>query len=334
MNVETQPSDTADVEMAGDEGTTVVAPPAEDAILPFAEGGDETKVERRESYITYLVSPMVRLVVEDMSLNAHQALLAKSPFFAPHVAEWEAGGSDLGTHRTVELKEGADTVGAFLEYLYTGDYFPRRLPGSRTLESDPSIPEVDATGDQLLRHARVYTLAEKFGMPDLKRLASTKIHCVNSTARGEIAYARYVYANTPAEDTAIRDPVANFWATRSHTLRREAEEEFRTLCLEHPQFGYDVLSKSPARAIRLPPSLERAHAPVPSWHHRRSSPWHTRDIPFLEAWFLLTVSAFAPHQLVSSMRSSDAKRTTSCNRPCRGRRANGRARAAAARLDA
>jgi hypothetical protein len=29
---------------------------------------------------------------------------------------------------------------------------------------------------------------------------------------------------------------------RSHVLRREAEEEFRNMCLEFPQFGFDVLS--------------------------------------------------------------------------------------------
>jgi hypothetical protein len=74
-------------------------------------------------------------------------------------------------------------------------------------------------------------------------LASSKIHCVNSTAKGEIAYARYVYAYTHKDDTAIRAPVANFWATRSHTLRAEAEDEFRQMCLEFPQFVYDVLSK-------------------------------------------------------------------------------------------
>jgi hypothetical protein len=68
---------------------------------------------------------------------------------------------------------------------------------------------------------------------------------VNSTAKGEIAYARYVYAHTQKDDGAIRNPVVNFWATRSHTLRAEAEEEFRQICLEFPQFGYDVLSKFP-----------------------------------------------------------------------------------------
>lgn len=135
-------------------------------------------------------------------------------------------------------------MGCFLEFLYTGDYFPKKVPGQRTLEKDPSIPEVDMTGEQLLKHAKVYTLAEKFGLTLLKNLASSKIHCVNSTAKGEIAYARYVYEYTSKDDTSIRIPVANFWATRSHTLRAEAEEEFRALCLEFPQFGYDVLSMS------------------------------------------------------------------------------------------
>lgn len=133
-------------------------------------------------------------------------------------------------------------MGCFLEFLYTGDYFPKKVPGQRALEKDPSIPEVDLTGEQLLKHARVYTIAEKFGLTNLKNLASSKIHCVNSTAKGEIAYARYVYEFTSKDDTTIRAPVANFWATRSHTLRAEAEDEFRNLCLEFPQFGYDVLS--------------------------------------------------------------------------------------------
>ena len=146
--------------------------------------------------------------------------------------------------RQIELA-GDDTgaVGCFLEYLYTGDYFPKKLPGQRVLETDPAFPNVDESGDQLLKHARVYTVAEKFGVEKLKSLATSKIHCVHSTAKGEITYARYVYAYTNKEDTSIRAPVANFWATRSHTLRAEAEEEFRSLCLEYPQFGYDVLTR-------------------------------------------------------------------------------------------
>ncbi len=166
-------------------------------------------------------------------------------------------------------------MGCFLEFLYTGDYFPKKVPGQRTLEKDPSIPDVDLTGDQLLKHAKVYTLAEKFGLVHLKNLASSKIHCVNSTAKGEIAYARYVYEFTARDDTAIRVPVANFWATRSHTLRAEAEEEFRGLCLEFPQFGYDVLSKfNPClfeRACSCSGSADRPTSLQPAFSTRSSS---------------------------------------------------------------
>lgn len=153
-----------------------------------------------------------------------------------------------------------DAVGCFLEFLYTGEYFPKKVVGTRTLESDPTIPKVDESGVQLLKHARVYTLAEKFGLPALRTLASSKIHCVNSTAKGEIAYAEYVYAYTSDADTTIRAPIANFWASRSHTLRAEAEPEFKALCLQYPQFGYDVLSKYLSCLPCLPCGKTRAAA--------------------------------------------------------------------------
>lgn len=163
-------------------------------------------------------------------------MLTPSPYFAELLAD--------ETSRTVTLDEfEVDSVGCFLQYQYTGEYFPRRLPGSHdALESDPSQPATDDDGTQLLKHARVYTLAERLGLPDLKQLAHSKIHRVQSTAKGEIAYARYVYQHTEPTDVTIRKPVAAFWATRSHVLRHEAETEFRTLCLEFPQFGFDVLS--------------------------------------------------------------------------------------------
>ncbi|KAH8909342.1 hypothetical protein BR93DRAFT_389816 [Coniochaeta sp. PMI_546] len=213
--------------------------------LPFAEDGPEDALAApRTTFIQYLTSPVVTLLVghgdNETILTAHQSLLTQSPFFAEACAEFANDGSP----RQIELSnEDVDAVGCFLEFLYTGEYFPRKVPGQRALESDPSLPKVDDTGDQLLKHARVYTLADRFGLGKLKNLASSKIHCVSSTAKGEIAYARYVYEFTTPQDATIRAPIANFWATRSHTLRREAEEEFRSLCLEFPQFGYDVLTR-------------------------------------------------------------------------------------------
>ena len=134
--------------------------------------------------------------------------------------------------------EDIDSVGAFLQYLYTGEYFPKKV--ADTLESVPG--QAQDGGEELLRHGRVYTLAEKLGMTPLKQLAHSKVHRVDSSAKGEIAYARYVYANTPKDDEAIRRPIASFWGQRSHVLRHEAEDEFRRLCIEYPEFGFDVLS--------------------------------------------------------------------------------------------
>ena len=198
------------------------------------------------TFLEYLKSPIVEILVgggggragdaESTLLTAHQAILTQSPFFADQL-------TDGSRNRVALPDETIDAVGCFLQYQYTGEYFPRRLPSIPDgLEADPSVPVVDDTGAQLLKHARVYTLAEKLGLPELKTLAHSKIHRINSTAVGEIAYARYVYGNTAKDDITIRRPVAAFWATRSHVLRHEAEEEFRAMCLEYPQFGFDVLS--------------------------------------------------------------------------------------------
>ena len=136
-----------------------------------------------------------------------------------------------------------DAMGSVIEYLYTGEYFPKKTTSSRDapLEKDPRLPSPDDDGLGLLVHARIYTLADRLQLPTLKSLAHSKIHRTASTAKGELTYARYVYKESDPEDGTIRKPVAAFWATRSFSLRHEAEPEFRAMCLEFPQFSYDVL---------------------------------------------------------------------------------------------
>ncbi|PBP18694.1 hypothetical protein BUE80_DR010338 [Diplocarpon rosae] len=245
----------ADVEMSGDvpnveidagaaiETEAAAVDEVGDDGLPF-QGEPMEDVIARPTYVDYLKSPVIRLLVgqghEQALLTAHQGLLTRSPWFADACAKFS---DDVPERRIDLIDEDLDAVGCFLEFLYTGEYFPRKIAGSHALERDATTPDVDETGDQLLKHARVYTLADTFALPSLKSLASSKIHCVNSTAKGEIAYARFVYAYTHKDDTAIRAPIVNFWATRSHTLRAEAEDEFRSMCLEFPQFGYDVLTR-------------------------------------------------------------------------------------------
>lgn len=128
--------------------------------------------------------------------------------------------------------EDPATVESFLEFLYTKEYFPRLIANSarKRLEADEDIPNFDDTGAQLLRHAKVYTIAKKFGIEELCQLAFAKIHLVDSSPSAEIAYARYVYQSTSSDDATIRSPVKFYWASQSHELRHEVQKEFRQMC--------------------------------------------------------------------------------------------------------
>lgn len=183
-----------DVEMGGDDGDAPDAEPetstgatAENDQLVFAE--EEPDPPKRVTFVDCLTSPVVELLVgqrEQMTrLSAHQALLVRSPWFE------EACGRLVGVSpKTIELpNDNLDAVGCFLEYTYTGEYHPRKLDGAGcgSLERDPGEPVMDVTGEQLLKHAQVYTLASKLQMPALRTLAHSKINCVDSTAKGEIA---------------------------------------------------------------------------------------------------------------------------------------------------
>ncbi|KAF2489270.1 hypothetical protein BU16DRAFT_531593 [Lophium mytilinum] len=231
-----------DVDMDAGEGEGEGGAGQEETGLPEIEPEEEKRV----TFLDYLKSPIIAIEVgtgEDQTiLHAHQDMLIKSPYFAEKCAEFSEGEKN---RRIYLPHDDLTATGSVLEYLYNNEYFPRRVsPGHKSseVEADPSIPFPDNEGESLLRHARVYTLADKFRLPALKSLAHSKISKTQSNAKGEIAYARFVYKETSAEDKTIRKPVAAFWAQRSHVLRHQAEEEFRTMCLEFPQFGFDVLT--------------------------------------------------------------------------------------------
>ncbi|KAF2260700.1 hypothetical protein CC78DRAFT_536183 [Lojkania enalia] len=186
-----------------------------------------------------IVEVIVGTGAERQTYSAHEAVLVKAPEFARQISEFAPRGSRQILYSDADV----DAMGSVIEYLYTGEYFPKKTSSARDapLERDPRLPLTDDEGLGLLVHARIYTLAERLGIPELKSLAHSKIHRTASTAKGELAYARFIYKESNPEDTTIRKPVAAFWATRSFSLRHEAEPEFRAMCLEFPQFSYDVL---------------------------------------------------------------------------------------------
>ncbi|KAF1995456.1 hypothetical protein P154DRAFT_346374 [Amniculicola lignicola CBS 123094] len=230
---ETPPEDT---EM---EGVDVAAGAGEEMGLTEIEA-DTPKLDL---FSDLMKSPIVEVVVgsgaDRTTYSAHEAVLVRAPVFARLAADFTPG----GPRQVVMADADADAMGSVVEYLYTGEYFPKKTTAARDapLEKDPRQPVPDDDGLGLLVHARVYTLAARLELPNLKSLAHSKIHRTASTARGELAYARFVYKESNPDDATIRKPVAAFWATRSYSLRHEAEPEFKAMCLEFPQFVFDVL---------------------------------------------------------------------------------------------
>ncbi|KAH9811190.1 hypothetical protein Tdes44962_MAKER10405 [Teratosphaeria destructans] len=202
---------------------------AEETVLEGGAGDEPTGLEdvepnvpERAGFLECFRSPIIELVVgrgdEETALYAHQALLVQSPFFQEAVAQMTAA----APRRMLLPHDDLSATSSVLEYLYKSDYFPT-LDGPQALEYDPTVPQPDEHGVGLLRHARVYTLAQRFGLPNSRSWPTRR-----STSRSPRPRAR--------------SPVAQFWATRSHVLRHEAEAEFKRMCLEFPQFGFDVLS--------------------------------------------------------------------------------------------
>lgn len=106
---------------------------------------------------SYLRSPIVELGIgpedDQVTLTAHQGLLERSPFFSKALEQFS---EDVTSRRIDMPSENLDAMGCFLQFLYTDEYYPRLLAGDKL-----EIQEQD-DGTQLLRHGRIYTLAQKF----------------------------------------------------------------------------------------------------------------------------------------------------------------------------
>ncbi|KAJ6180299.1 hypothetical protein N7519_010760 [Penicillium mononematosum] len=228
-----------EVEMGGTQDTSQPEEPAQDSTLPDVQAELELPAPAKKNagfnFLDFLTSPIVEIIVgkgdDETVMTAHQSLLMEAPLLAEFVSNFEAS----GPRRITLPEEDVDAFSCFLQFQYTRDYTVIRT-------ETPGETADDKSGDELLRHARIYTLAEKLGLPNLQRIAHAKIHKVQSSPNAELSYARYVYTHTPAADTTIRKPVANYWANQSHVLRQEVGDDFKKLCIEVPEFSFDVLT--------------------------------------------------------------------------------------------
>lgn len=136
-----------------------------------------------------------------------------------------------------------EAMSCFLEYLYTGEYFPAKLPNG-VLASDASTPAIDESGAQLLKHAKVYTLAEKLGVT--VRLLSPSLPLSPSLS-----------LSSPLPSPPHQHPIPNP-STEPHltSLHKNPGPEI-PLPLQNPPGHLLRLGRTHLRALRLQP--HRAH---------------------------------------------------------------------------
>ncbi|KGO39776.1 hypothetical protein PEX1_005680 [Penicillium expansum] len=244
-----------EVEMGGtlDTSQPDPKPTQEDSTLPDVQAEPEPPAPAKKNssfnFLNFLTSPIVEIIVgkgdNETVMTAHQSLLMEAPLLAEFVKYFEASGP-----RRINLpEEDVDAFSCFLQFQYTRDY-------TVVQTETPEETGKDKSRDELLSHARIYTLAEKLGLPSLQRIAHGKIHKVQSSPSAELSYARYVYTHTPATDTTIRKPVATYWANQSHVLRQEVGDDFKRLCIEVPEFSFDVLTIILDRKLKNGPGDE------------------------------------------------------------------------------
>lgn len=157
---------------------------------------------------------------------AHEGVLAQSPFFQSALYEHYYS-SDSKTLRLPG--EVPEVFACILQYLYQGDYYPKLVRDERRdkweIEANgqgqahvvwmppvsPSTPcsafstASNFAGACILKDTAIYCTAERYGLPQLKRLALRKQGLQTGIPVSTIiASAKYAYAMTPENDSKLR----------------------------------------------------------------------------------------------------------------------------------
>ncbi|KAK3703160.1 hypothetical protein LTR37_014637 [Vermiconidia calcicola] len=187
-------------------------------------GGGSPKLN--SAIVTLEVGPGKRLFA------AHEDLLSRSPWFAEACRAQFF--SSPGQRRISLPDESPEVLSVILEYLYKGDYNPRLVhdrkrdmwnledcgadltmsPRSNTTTTtekkfvgfnESATIYHHGVGDYILRDTAVYCSAQRFGLPELQRLALRKQGLQSGIDVATILRsARFAYANTPASDSRLR----------------------------------------------------------------------------------------------------------------------------------
>jgi len=160
---------------------------------------------------------------QDRIFKVHRNVVClQSKLFAAAVDSFMEGVIDL------EDQE-AGVVDSMIQFFYHRDY---------------SLSTVDISEGKILGHAKVYVIADRYNIPDLKLAAMKKYQAVepiewNSTSFS--ASIQLVYEST-LEPDALRAVIAK--AAASHMKELVNRGEFVALCKRNGEVAFDILKAS------------------------------------------------------------------------------------------
>ncbi|WEW58308.1 hypothetical protein PRK78_003776 [Emydomyces testavorans] len=177
------------------------------------------RAQKPESPLSnHLTSAIVTICVgpEQRLFAAHEEILSRSPFFSSFCRGQLV---ESGNKRVNLPREQPEILSSVLEYLYKGDYFPRMIHNKRrntwelenAVDANGACVPAESTimnpadGTAILKDTAIYCAAERYGIPELKRLALQKQGLQSAIPCSTIlSSARFAYAHTPDTDSKLR----------------------------------------------------------------------------------------------------------------------------------
>ncbi|KAL9089266.1 MAG: hypothetical protein Q9165_005834 [Trypethelium subeluteriae] len=161
---------------------------------------------------TNLTSAIITLCVghEKRLFAAHEDVLCHSPFFQ---AACRGQFLQNGAKRLDLPEEVPEIFSSVLEYLYKGDYSPRLEYDKKRRtwhiqSSEGSVPDGTLYYQRwgpVLKDTIIYCAAERYSLPELKRLSLKKQGLQTGIACSTLlSSARFAYDNTPESDSKLR----------------------------------------------------------------------------------------------------------------------------------
>lgn len=169
---------------------------------------------------------------------------------------WLKGGWDLPDHSIPQPSSKSKKKLKFPELSYPGPTRPEPFNNTRQQPRKNKSPKEDYR-PVFLAHARLYVLAEKYGIKTLKAKVLQKLHLTlchftlyKACIRGVVDLIRYTYANTPSLKCTdqLRELVVHF--VTDHPSELAASKNFLALVEEGGPFSRDLVALMLERAAK------------------------------------------------------------------------------------